>query len=136
VLNNLHEIEEKYIDKFLKEFWQPLLEMKNGAPSQSPKHYLLMFLIDNDDSVDKWSIQLARQVDPIWEPYVPLKLQKLTEFSEDVLKNWISNEFETLPPDLTARDILDNSYDGTPEDALDYICSKFNYQWVDLVTIR
>lgn len=136
MLNNLHEIEEKELGEFLLDFWKPLLNMTNDVQNQSPNNYLLMFLIDNAECVDKWSrIQLTPEVDPTWEPYIPLKLKKLTEFSETVLVEWISNEFETLT-DITARDILENSYNGTPEDALDYICGFFDCQWIDLVTYR
>ncbi len=135
ILNNSHVIEEQYIDKFLQEFWQAFVNITNDRVDQPSKHYFLMFLIAHDDRVDKWKVPLAWQVDPAWEPRLPLKLEKLAEFSEKVLEDWILRE-ERLPPHLKAKDILDNS-EGIPEDALNYICECCGYdEWLDLVKYR
>lgn len=136
MLNNSHQVEELYLSQFLQDFWQELVEKISDESGKIPNHYLLMFLIENDERRDNWSIQLSGQVDATWKPVVPVMFEKLSEFSEDVLADWIAHEFETLPPELTAKDILENSYDGTPEEALDYICLFFDCQWIDLVTYR
>lgn len=135
VLSKLHEIGiegEQYIDKFMQEFWLPLVDMTRN---QSSKHYLILFLVDNADCVDKWNLQITKQLDRTWEAHVPFQFEKLNQFSYDVLNNWVGSE-DTLPANLTAQDILDNSESGIPEFVLDYVCDFFGYEWSELVKYR
>jgi uracil DNA glycosylase len=132
------DIEEGNINQFLQEFWQPLAEMVKNTlnnDKSSKANYCLLFLIDYEESVDRWSVPIIakQQIDPTWEPHVPLKLKKLAKFSEDVLENWINQEIAILPPELTVSNILDKSDSGTPEDALNYICDFFRRDWSDFV---
>lgn len=137
ILSKLHEMgDDQYINKFLEEFWLPLTAMAQKTLSQSPKHYLLMFLVDTADCVNTWNVSVAKQLDQSWEPCVPIKLEKLSRFSRDVLDSWIGYEVDTLPANLTAHDILDNSEDGIPEFVLDHVCGLFGYDWPELVKYR
>jgi len=136
ILNRVHEIDERYVHEFMKTFWFPLTEMTSRTSPQTSKHYLLMFLVDNADCVDGWSVPVTHELDRAWEPHIPIKLERLTSFSHDVLDSWIGYEIDTLPADLTAQSILDNSESGIPEDVLDHICSLFGCQWPDLVKYR
>ena len=136
ILSRLHEIDEHYVNSFLHEFWFPLASLASKPPSQSPKHYLLLFLVDTADSLEKWNIPVAKQPDQPWESHIPIELEKLTPFSFDVLDSWIEYEVDTLPSTLTAQAILDNSENGIPEFVLDHICSLFGYDWPELVKYR
>ena len=133
ILNRLHEIEQQYIDQFIQEFWLPLVEMTKGALSQSSKHYLLMFLVANEDCVDRWNITVAKQPNQTWEPYVPIKLEKLSSFSHEVLVDWIKSEIDSyrLPSPLkTFSTIVQRVF---RELVLDYVCSLFDYDLTKLV---
>jgi len=137
ILNKLHEIiDEQYLNKFMQEFWEPLAVSARETLSQSPEHYLLMFLVDHDNCVDKWTLPIAQQLDLTWKPHVPIKLEKLTQISYDVLNDWIGYEVDTLPASLTAQEILDNSEDGIPELVLDHVCGLFDSEWPELVKYR
>jgi hypothetical protein len=142
ILNKLHEIDEEYLNKFIESFWQPLATMAKNTLSHSQanvhssKHFLLLFLVDSADSVDKWKVPISNQLDHEWEPHVPIKLEKLSPFHRDVLHNWIEYEIDTLPAILTAQNILENSENGIPEFVLDHICSFFGYEWSDLIKYR
>ena len=94
-----------------------------------------MFLVDNADCVDKWKVTAAKQPNQTWEPCVPIKLEKLSQFSYEVLEEWIGYEVDTLPPTISAQSILNNS-EGIPEFVLDYVCSLFGYEWPELVKYR
>lgn len=136
ILSRLYEIDEPYLNEFMQDFWLPLVEMTRNASTQSSRQYLLLFLIDNANSMDNWHIPVARQFDRSWEPQVIIKLERLTKFSRDVLADWIEYEFETLPLTLTAQDILVNSEAGIPEFVLDHVCALFGYDWLDLIKYR
>lgn len=136
-LGKLHEVvEAQYINKFMQEFWLPLAGMASSNPRPVSKYYLLMFLVDNADYVDKWNLQSATQFDQARDPSVLVRLQKLTQFSHRVLDDWIEFEVDTLPADLTAQNILDNSENGIPEFVLDHICGLFGCEWHELVKYR
>ncbi len=136
MLSKLHEVDEQYIIKFMQEFWLPLSELAKDTQSQLSKYYLLMFLIDNADCIDKWSISVTKQIDTSWEPRVPIKLEKLSLLSHVVLNDWIGYELDTLPTDLTAQDILNNSEGGIPEFVLDHVCGLFGYEWSELIKYK
>jgi hypothetical protein len=136
ILSKLHEIDEQYVNNFMQAFWQPLSEMARNTQSQYPKHYLLAFLVDNTNCLDNWSIPAAKQLDQTWEPAIPIKLDKLSPFSFDVLENWIGYEVDTLPSSLTAQSILANSENGIPELVLEHVCELFGYDWLELVKYR
>jgi hypothetical protein len=136
ILSSLHEIEEGYIHEFLQKFWFPLVELAQKKPAPSPSRYILLFLVDNVGSVDKWRIPVTTQVDQAWEPRRPIKLRKLRPFTRQVLNEWIEREYETFGNKLTVQDILDNSYNGIPEGVLEHICGVFGYNWSALVKYR
>ena len=70
-----------------------------------------------------------------WEPHTPVKLTKLSEFSEGELKNWLINEYDDLPEILkaptteTVNSILEKSENGIPQLALEAICEMSGCDW-------
>jgi hypothetical protein len=130
ILHHVDMIDEEYMNKFIEDFWLPLSKIACSTPSQSGNNYLLMFLVDSDACVDKWSIAFAKQLDSDWEPYIPIKLKKLTQFTEDVLTRWIEHEVDALPPTLIVRDILKET-DGIPQIVFERICELCGRDWYE-----
>lgn len=131
VLRNLSVVDEQYIEKLLQDFWLPLAEMVRNFPHQSSKYYLLMFLVDNDGCIDKWNVPCSMQLDLSWKPHVPIKLEKLVRFPNDVLISWIEHEIDVLPMYLNAQNILENSEGGIPELVLEHICALCGCDWYE-----
>lgn len=128
-LDKLHEVDEIYIKDFLQSFWQPLTEKCQSRSSISNTNYLLLFFIDNTECIDTWNITSSLQFDAQWQPYIPIKLGKITHFSHEDLLDWKTHELETIPAQLTVQDILDHSYGGIPEPALDHVCNILGHDW-------
>jgi len=66
ILRNPVWIGEGCIKQFLDSFWSPLTT-KNETYTSSSSHYCLLFLIDNDDCIDKW---ITAQCDETLQPVV------------------------------------------------------------------
>jgi hypothetical protein len=128
ILRDLHEIEQEYLQTFMQAFWKPLTEMAREQPCAMPNHCLL-FLVDDHDC--RWSVPFARFIDPTWEPYMPLALEKLTRIPGSELDSWIRQEVDTLPSSLTIQDILRNSDEGLPELVLAHICGLYGCDWYE-----
>src|SRR5260370_19595782 len=142
ILNKLHEIDEEYLNKFIESFWKPLTMMAQIMLShsqtqvRSSNHFLILFLIDSADTVQKWKLPTSNQTDSQWEPHIPIKLEKLSQFHREVIHNWLEYEIDTLPAILTDQNILENSENGIPEFVLDHICAMFGYEWSDFIKYR
>lgn len=126
IIHNIDAMDVRQVQEFIQNFWLPLVEKAQKEPCPSPYHRLLMILVDNDASVDAWSINCAEQINEAWTPRVIVKPPKLTRFSRDLLTQWMKYESAVLPPkmrNVTVEEILENSMNGLPEYALEYICN-------------
>ncbi|SRR6266487_410460 len=126
ILDDLDRVNESYLQMFLKEFWEPLMNVieKNGGEMLA--HYLLLFLIDNEGRVDRWRIPWSEELD---EPYVPVKLRKIRSFTQRDINDWIDNEVNRLPSKLTVEGIL--STGSIPGNVLQQICELCGHNWYD-----
>lgn len=137
VLSHIHELEdEKGLNEFLREFWHPLTEMVEETLSQlTVNHYLLMFILDEADCIDRWSIPFADQADQYWKSHIPIKLEKLHQFSyeelEDIFKE--AQKRDIVFNDLTLQSLWEESYHGIPDLAIEFICGDFGYEPQDLM---
>ncbi|MEI2577455.1 hypothetical protein [Scytonema sp. PRP1] len=131
---------EGYLQELLHDFWLPFASQARDVVSQT-KFQLLMFLVDYEGCVDSQDTMFAEQLEPTWEPKIPIKLPTITPFCDRVLTDWIETvetEFDTLPlvevinqiEDL-AQVILDNSDNGVPELAISEICDLCGFNWYE-----
>ena len=118
---------------FLQDFWLRLVERGKHHPSSSSNSYLLLFLIDDGNPVNAWNIKFANPLNPEWDTYIPIKLEKLTSFSEEILSQWVEYEVGSLPAKVTAPDIMENSDGGLPELVFDRICNLCGCDWYERV---
>ncbi len=137
IFNEVDYLPEFFLNSLLQEFWKPLAirAWQTGKPS-SP-YRLLMFLIDNDGCVGDWKIPFVETLEPSWMPDVPVKLAKISEFSEPELTSWLEFSSDDLPIewferlDETTQTIIDNSEFGIPEPALSEICRMAGFDWYE-----
>ncbi len=121
----------KVLSNWLQEFWEPLVNRGKRNPSDNNK-YLLMFLVDTDDSICK-SLMLAKQFNEPEYPRIPLYLPPVSQFKTHVLKDWLSNitlrSDLQIPTDLTYQRLWEKSNNGIPQFVYEEICDSFGYCW-------
>ncbi|NEO23611.1 MULTISPECIES: trypsin-like peptidase domain-containing protein [unclassified Moorena] len=136
VFHDVNLIPESYLHKLVREFWRPLADRVREAGAHTGNSQLLMFLVDYEGSVANLDNLFSDKVDPrkLGEP---VKTPKISEFSDEELADWIVNEFNELPIELThevdgvVRDILENSEQGIPEYVLAQICARSGFDWYE-----
>ncbi len=128
---------DEYLDKLLVELWLPLMQGVRDRISQS-EYRLLMFLIDHDGSaVEKCNIVFAMEVNPDWEPHIPIKLPKIDPIEPSDLINWAKSFGDNLPlkftnqREETVQKIFTNGETLLPEKALIKICAECDCDWYD-----
>jgi hypothetical protein len=142
IFNDAHKIEEAYLEKLLKEFWQPLVDLANSQPPISRNHRLLVFLIDFGGTAENWSIHFADTLDTNWKPHIPLKLPSIQPLGAMELEYWLDKAFNYLPHKLTTcfettvQSILENSENGLHELAMEHICDLCDQDWDNLQALR
>ncbi|MCA1994010.1 MAG: hypothetical protein LDL41_18485 [Coleofasciculus sp. S288] len=128
---------EPALCELLHNFWLPLANKARNSLSQASKFKLLMFLVDYEGCVGDWTTPFAEKLDSTREPHTPIRTPRITEFSNNELMNWIEDEYDKLPFELThkvdstVQTILDNSDNGIPERALYEICDRCSCNWYE-----
>jgi inactive STAND/TIR domain len=130
ILDDLDTVDEQCISDFLHRFWGPLMDQAQRVPCRSQNHYLLMFLVDNTGCTDGWSLPLAERLDSAWRPHIPVKLEKISRITDEVLFHWLNHEVDRLPTGLHVPGILAGS-GGIPQIVLENICSACGYDWYE-----
>jgi hypothetical protein len=96
-----------------------------------------MFLVDYEGCAGSWNFPFAEKLDSTWKPHTPIRAPRLVEFSDNDLTNWIEDEYDQLPLELTkevdytVKEILKNSENGIPEFALEAICGRCGCDWYE-----
>jgi hypothetical protein len=140
VFHDVDCMPESYLQELVEEFWLPLASQARASPSPT-KYQLLMFLVDYEGCVGCQDTMFVEQIEPTWEPKIPIKLPSITPFEDRVLIDWIETvqmEFDTLPlveiineiEDL-AKEILQKSNNGIPELAISEICYMCGSNWYE-----
>ncbi|NJM73476.1 MAG: hypothetical protein HC862_27010 [Scytonema sp. RU_4_4] len=140
VFHDVDCMPEGYLQELLDEFWLPLASQAREVVSQT-KYQLLMFLVDYEGCVGCQDTMFVEQVEPTWEPRVPIKLPIINPFCDRTLTDWletVETEFNTLPlveviyqiEDLV-KEILENSENGVPELAFSEICHRCGCNWYE-----
>lgn len=128
---------EDFLNELLQDFWTPLMNQARTNGASENVYKLLMFLVDYEGCVGKWTIPFAEQLDATWKPVLPVKLPLIGEFTEGELLNWLEFSADDLPvylldePDETVQNILENSDDGIPEPVLGEICRQVGSDWYE-----
>jgi hypothetical protein len=140
VFHDVDYMPEGYLQELLHDFWLPLASQAREVVSQT-KYQLLMFLVDYEGCVGCQDTMFVEQLEPTWEPKIPIKLPTITPFCDRTLTDWIETvetEFSTLPlveviyqiEDLV-KEILENSDNGVPELAFSEICDLCGCNWYE-----
>lgn len=128
---------EPALCKLLHDFWLPLANKARSSLSQASKFKLLMFLVDYEGCAGSWKTPFAEKLDSTWAPHTPIRTPRIAEFSSDELINWIEDEYDQLPLELThkvdstVQAILDNSDNGIPERTFYEICDWCGCNWYE-----
>ncbi len=130
ILTDIDGATEQYIQEFLHDFWEPLVEtiQRNGQLQERSSNYLLLFLVDNLGNVEEWNIRWEEQ---LATPDMPVKLKRIREFTYNDVENWIENEIDRygLPYTLTPQEILVQG--GIPGTVLERIYKICGYELYD-----
>ncbi len=141
VFHDVDCMPEGYLQELLHDFWLPLVSQAREVVSQTSKYQLLMFLVDYEGCVGCQDTMFVEQLEPTWEPKIPIKLPTINPFSTSILTDWIETvetEFATLPLvevineiDEFVKEILENSDNGVPELAFSEICHRCGCNWYE-----
>ena len=137
VFQNVDQMPQEYMNQFLCEFWLPLVHISGNCSPRSGSYRLLMFLVDYSGCVERWKIDCVEAIDSTWKPQMLVKLPKLNRLSDRDLVIWMETGINDLPVKLTTQlertvqIILENTDNGLPELALEYICSLCVCNWFD-----
>ena len=131
VAHSIHLISQGYLEKFIKKFWHPLVDMAPEVEKNRDSHKLLMFLIDYEGSIQQLEDVFSEAVDPS-KPEKPLRPPAISKFTEEQIVKWIIAEYNDLPINLThnfddlAKTIIRQSDEGIPEEVLEEIFRQCN----------
>ncbi len=142
ILHYVDCMPEGYLQELLQEFWLPLASKPRKAVSQDDQFQLLMFLVDYEGCVGCQNTMFVEQLEPTWEPRIPIKLPAITLFGDRTLTDWIETvvepDFDTLPlmeeinkGDNLAQAILDKTENGIPELVFSEICKMCGCNWYE-----
>ena len=137
VFQNVDQMPQEYMNQFLYEFWLPLVHLSGKSSSRSGNYRLLLFLVDYSGCVEQWKIDCVEALDSNWQPQILVKLPRLNRLSDRDLVIWMETGINDLPVKLTTQlertvqSILENTENGLPELALEYICSLCECNWYE-----
>ena len=137
IFNDVNCVPEEGLQELIQDFWLPLVSRVRDSQSQASQFKLLMFLVDYEGCAGSWKVPFAEKLDLTWKPHTPIRSPRIIEFSENDLTNWIEDEYDQLPLELTkevddtVREILENSENGIPELALEAICGRCGCDWYE-----
>ncbi len=146
VLLVLHNVPRRHALELLTDFWVPLLgfleEMSKAGDLPVTTFGVYAILVDPDGEIQSQTgINLLRIPSgpkdrealrrQLREDKLLVDLRPVTAYSEDALERWLEshNAWALLPEEFldreietAAADILENSDNGFPDDAIEYIC--------------
>ncbi len=137
VFQNVDQMPQEYMNQFLCEFWLPLVKISGNCSPRSSGYRLLMFLVDYSGCVEQWKIDCVEALNSTLKPQILVKLPRLNRLSDRDLVIWMETGINDLPVKLTSQlertvqSILENSDNGLPEVALEYICSLCEHNWYE-----
>ncbi len=137
IFNDVNCVPEASLQELIQDFWLPLVSRVRDSRSQASQFKLLMFLVDYEGCAGSWKVPFAEKLDLTRKPHTPIRAPMLVEFSDNDLTNWIEDEYDKLPPELTrevddtVKEILNNSENGIPEFALEAICHRCGCDWYE-----
>ncbi len=135
IFHDMHRMNKNESQKFLQEFWHPLVAKMQEHPSEKVSYYLLMFLVEKEKTKrgdSKWFLNCVNTEQ--WQLCKPIALKPIKNFHESTLEFWMKN---TLAGFLTEnqitqemiREIWKESLNGTPELVMDEICKLCKSKW-------
>ncbi len=132
LLDGLDRSNALCISQFMREFWEPLMDLAQRKPASG--HHLLLFLIDDACCTSTWNIPFVERCDSNWKPHTLVKLKQLASFTDDILYRWVDAE-DPLPSWFaepgTIDDILAESCGGIPQLAFEHICRLCGHDWYE-----
>lgn len=135
VFDNAQALTKELFNELMQSFWLILVAQIHESSRQSD-YKLLLFLVDHAGCVGEWSPPFVEKIDTTWEPRLPVRSPKLSEFSGDDLFDWLEIESDELPPEFRneeaiVEEILEESEDGIPELVLQEICERCGCDWYE-----
>ncbi|BAY12344.1 hypothetical protein [Calothrix sp. NIES-2098] len=141
VFHDIDFMPESYLPELLNNFWLPLANraLENLSPVNNFK--LLMFLVDYQGDVGTEDTIFVEKIEPTWQPKKPIKLPQINPFCDRILTDWIrtlETDFELCNLEVTnkitnmqdpVKEILEESENGIPEEALEAICGICGCEW-------
>ena len=134
IFDRVNDMQPRILSKWLQEFWEALVvRVEEHCPSPQRDTHLLMFLVDNNGSVCKSDILLAKKFDEPKYPKIPLDLPPISPFTVDILEELIDRVTTIpnlqIPVDLTSQILFDKSENGIPEFVYEEICDFCGHSW-------
>ena len=134
IFDRVNDMQPRVLSGWLQEFWEPLVgKVEEYCPSPQRDTHLLMFLVDNNGSVCKSDILLAKKFDEPKYPKIPLDLPPISPFTVDVLEELIDRVTTIpklqIPLELTSQILFKKSENGIPEFVYEEICDFCGHSW-------
>ncbi len=133
IFHQVGKIHRELLQELWEKFWCELA--KKTTNPQSRQYKLLLFLVDDDGSVNTWPFTCSENVNTSWEPLTPIQFPRLTLIRSEELKNWIDHEWDALPESIRTtpiEDILQQSDAGIPQSVLEHLCTLWGCDWLEM----
>ena len=137
IFHDVDRITENSLGELISEFWVPLSNRIREDQSKLSKYKLLMFLVDYEGCTENWKVPLVEKLDLKGTPRFPVKSPRIEKFSQTELEEWVDNEYDELPSEITTMveeviaSILEDS-EGIPERVLEEICTYCGCNWYEV----
>ena len=133
------------INQFIQDLWLPLVKVAKKHLYQTNSCQLLMFLVDYNGCVINSTFECIDEDTATWESHIPIRLPMVSQFSVDVLTEWVRFVVDDLPDEFITQDnyeeytvkfILQDGNHGVPDLVMKRICGIWGYDLHDEGTSR
>jgi len=133
IFDNTHNLDEAYLEKFLKEIWQPIADLAYNKKN-NPTCYnyrLLLFLLDFDGCTNDWNIPCTQEITAKWHPRTLIKFKEIEPIPPMELSCWLEKHLrdENLPAQQTVVDEILAQSEGNHQYIIEEICQRCNITW-------
>ena len=133
IFDNTHNLDEAYLEKFLKEIWQPIADLAYNKKN-NPTCYnyrLLLFLLDFDGCTNDWEIPCTQEITTEWHPRTLIKFKEIEPILPLELSCWLEKHLrdENLPAQPTVVEEILAQSEGNHQYIMEEICQRCNITW-------
>jgi len=138
VIRDVHNASNEYIEQFLRDFWQELVNFYDTNPPENKSTRLLFFLIDSQGKARNWKISCCDDINQKkWTPHKLVRLKEIKDLENEDLKYWLARFKKDLSNQLIDEEncqkvmefnLLQSQETVNHQSVLEHICNCYNIQ--------